>query len=429
MIIIIIIIINNSDNFQNDNYCYRCTRLFFSLPNQGNFFSFCSSMLWFLVAVLSSAFAAQFIVQLHNQIALSPVLNNYALNSYQQGQDITDTFELRSFKAFIGDFSGPMLQKLYNDPKVLAISRDKTLKLQEIVLQNNAPSHLVGLSSISPSSHQPFIYNSDGGNGVDVYLLDTGIDVKHPNLSKLNILRLADLTQSPVPEGSDPQGHGTAMAGIIASETFGVIKKCNLVDVRVADSEGAVKLSSMLQALALTQRHIEGTKRPSVVVLPLAMEDGNNPILTQAIANFDKSVPIVIAAGNEAKDASEFSPANVSPKPENVIVVGALDINNNPTKFTNYGSAVDIFATGEQVTTLKSTDLDPQESSDALTRQVSGTSASSAITAGVIGYYMSLGFNSKQSVDRVLRYSKCVNTFAGQSFNANQCAKVLQLQP
>lgn len=386
-------------------------------------------MLWFLVAILSCASAAQFVVQLRDGLTMNSVLNYNSLDAFQEDQRVTDTFELGPFKAFTGDFCGATLQKLYNDANVLGISRDRNLRLQEMVLQHSAPSHLVGLSSLSPLSHRPFIYNSDGGNGVDVYLLDTGIDVKHPNLSKLNILRMADLTASPVPQGSDPQGHGTAMAGIIASETFGVIKKCNLVDVRVADSRGAVRLSTILQALTLTQRHIEGTKRPSVVVLPLEMEDGNNPILTQAIASFDKSVAIIVAAGNNALDAHTFSPANVNPKPENVIVVGALNRNNGLAKFTNYGSNVDIFTAGEQVTTLRSTELDSQESSDSLTRQVSGTSASSAITAGVIGYYMSLGFNSTQSVDRVLQYSQCANTLVGHSSSANQCAKVLQLQP
>ncbi|CAR28997.1 hypothetical protein ZYGR_0W00250 [Zygosaccharomyces rouxii] len=386
-------------------------------------------MLWFLTAILSTALAAQFVVQLQDKTALNAVLNSYALSSDQQGPEITDIFELGSFRAFTGDFSGPILQKLYNDPNVLAISRDGSLKLQEIVLQNNAPSHLVGLSSISPLSHQPFIYRSNGGNGVDVYLLDTGIDIKHPNLSKLNILRMADLTQSPVPQGTDPQGHGTAMAGIIASETFGVLKKCNLVDVRVADSNGDVKLSTILQALTLTQRHIEGTKRPSVVVIPLEVEDGNNPILTEAIASFDQSVPIIIPAGNNAQDALNFSPANVNPKPKNIIVVGSVDVNNNPTKFTNYGSNVDVFTVGEQITTLQSTDLDSQGLSNSLTRQVSGTSASSAITAGVIGYYMSLGLNSTQSINKVLQYSRCANTFAKHSTNTNECARLLQLQP
>lgn len=389
-------------------------------------------MFWSLLALVSTALAAQFVVQFHDEIALNPTLNSYTLDFDQHAQEITDTFALGSFRAFTGEFSGPILQKLYNDPKVTAISRDKKLKLQEMVLQNNAPSHLVGLSSVSPSSHQPFIYHSNAGNGVDVYLLDTGIDIKHPNLSKINILKMADLTESPVPQGSDPHGHGTAMAGLIASETFGVIKKCNLVDVRVADSNGTVTLTTMLQALALTQSHIERTKRPSVVVIPLEMEDGKNPILTEAISNFDPQVPIVLAAGNNAQSAHNFSPANVNPKPKNVVVVGSLNANNNePTNFTNYGSCVDVFTIGEQLMTLQSTDMSPNGPQESLTRQVSGTSASSAITAGVIGYYMSLGFSSTQAVDKVLEYSICANTFTftKNSPSGDQCIKVLQLHP
>lgn len=376
--------------------------------------------------LLSTAFATRFVIQLHDQLALTQFANKYTLGVGGEHGKMTDTYSIGSFGALSAELSHQTLKNLYNDPQVAAISRDKSLQLQEIVLQSQAPPHLVGLSSLSPYSHQPFIYRADGGNGVDVYVLDSGIDVKHPNLQKVNILQLADLTEQLLPQGTDPHGHGTAMAGLIASETFGVIKKCNLVDVRVADADGKVKMTTLLRALSLTQNHIGKTKRPSVVVIPMEVEETDgNPIIRDAIANIDPSVTVIIAAGNQASDACHYSPGGLWPRPSNVLVVGAVDYHNEPAPFTNYGRCVDIYTAGLDVTTIGSTDA----IGDTLTRQISGTSASGAITAGVVGYYMSLGLNSTQAVDKVLKYSKCINTFANQVPNASGCAKLLQLQP
>lgn len=377
-------------------------------------------------ALLSTAWAAQIVVQLKEGVPLDQFSIQYARGIGSQYSEMAETFTIGSFRAFSGEISPEILRKLFNDPQVAAISRDKLLQLQEIVLQSQAPQHLVGLSSVSPQSHQPFIYRADAGNGVDVYVLDSGIDINHPNLQNVNILQLADLTNQPMPQGTDPHGHGTAMAGLIAAETFGVIKKCNLVDVRVADSNGTVKMTALLAALSITQQHIEKTKRPSVVVIPIGSpESGVNPIIRDAISNFNADVSIIIAAGNQASDACQYSPASIRPKSPNVLVAGAVDSHNEPAPFTNFGSCVDIYTAGLDVTTIQSTDA----SSDTLTRRVSGTSVSGAITAGVVGYYMSLGLSSMQAIEKVLTYSKCTNTFANQVPSSNECARLLQLMP
>ena len=56
-------------------------------------------------------------------------------------------------------------------------------------------------------------------------------------------------------------------------------------------------------------------------------------------------IPVVVAAGNEAKDVSSFSPARVPA----AITVGATDIKDSFATFSNFGAGVDILAPGVDI--------------------------------------------------------------------------------
>ncbi len=66
-------------------------------------------------------------------------------------------------------------------------------------------------------------------------MLDTGVDVTHPEFQGR-----ARWGASFVENHSnvDVKGHGTHVAGIIASQFFGVAKKANIIAVRVLNNEG-----------------------------------------------------------------------------------------------------------------------------------------------------------------------------------------------
>lgn len=333
--------------------------------------------------------ATKFVVQLVSDIPMDLVLAQYSLSgsaeTYKFGKD---------FRSFSGEFDEGLIQKLYDDPRIASISIDRDIEIQEYVLQGNAPQHLLRLSSSSPTTHQPYIYHSNAGIGVDVYIFDTGIDSKNPNLQNLNVLKLNDLTNNVVPEGVDPQGHGSAMAGVVASETFGVLKKCNLIDLRSVENSGFSSLSTLLKAMSIAEEHFRITERPSVFIIPMIMT--KNSILNSALENLSKKIAVIVPAGNQGLDACNFSPSSCQNK-SNVLVVGSLDKSDELAPFTNYGSCVDVFTSGTEVTTLSPTDL----SQRSLITQVNGTSVSCAIGGGVVGYYMSLGLNSSEAIQKV----------------------------
>lgn len=337
------------------------------------------------------------IIQLTSDMSLDTFFNVYSIK--QLKVDYEQYTIGKAFKAFSADFDEDTLTDLYNNPKVAAISLDRTLELQEFIKQREAPKHLAKLSDEQTSSRRfqntdnSFVFHSNAGNGVDVYIVDSGIDSHHPAFISRRIQKIADLTSKPIPIG-DPHGHGTAMAGIIASEMFGVMKKANLLDLRVVGvKSNETNISQILRAFTIIEAHVKKTMRPSLVVLPFAMN--KNTILNSAIENMPDQVPIIIPAGNNHQYSCIYSPMSAR-KTGNVLVVGSLDYSGETrvAEFSNYGDCVDVYTSGNQIDTLKSTGIN----SGGFITKISGTSMSCAIGAGVVGNYMSLGLNGTESL-------------------------------
>lgn len=327
--------------------------------------------------------AERFVVQLASDTSLVELSRDCSF-SIGVGKNFIEMITVGDqFKALAGEFSVEDLEYLYHDERVVAISRDRDLKLQEYKVQYGSPRHLSQLSSGGS-----FTFDPVSGNLVDVYVFDTGIDFKHPGLQNVNPHKLADFTSSPVPRGADPHGHGTMMAGLIASETFGVLKSCSLVDVRVADKDGEVKLSTLMKGISASVAHARFTKRPSVFVLPMTIGKKNH-ILDNFLQAIPKDIAIVLPAGNQQTDACDLSP----PNDHNILVIGSLDRDNRLADFSNYGNCVDVYTSGTDILTLRSTD----SGNEVLLQSSNGTSASCAIGAGIVGYHMSMGLTSMQA--------------------------------
>lgn len=375
-----------------------------------------AEMIWVglvLLVQLSAVLAHSFIVQLAGNTSISTIINDYSL-AKAGGVDAVTLGG--TFRALMGEFSANVLRKLNRDPRIAAISIDRWLELQEYVVQGHSPLHLSRLASSSTGVHRPFMFDSHSGDGVDMYLFDTGIDFKHPGLSNVDLRRLEDFSDSPVPEGCDPHGHGTALAGLIASETFGVLKRCDLLDVRVANKQGKVKISQLLRALDMATVHASKSMKPSVFAIPM-VAGVKNYLLRAALEAISTDIAIVLPAGNQQSDACDFSLLDRR-RAENVLVAGSVDDKNRIAPFSNYGDCVDVYTSGIGVRTLQSTDLNPAS----LLTSINGTSASCAIGAGVVGYYMSMGLKSYEAIAKIHRVSEEISQYP------HYC-KLLQLEP
>jgi aqualysin 1 len=187
------------------------------------------------------------------------------------------------------------------------------------------------------------IYNPGpyAGSGVNVYILDSGIDVAHPDFEG----RVSFLSNH-VPDGrtDDCVGHGTFVAGIILSKTFGVANKARGYSVRVLNCGNQGSWDWIISGINSVVAHARQTGVPSVI--NLSFGGPRNAAVDAAVeAAVNAGIHVVIAAGNDATDTCNISPANV---PGAITVMATTD-SDAISSFSNYGPCVDIAAPGSSV--------------------------------------------------------------------------------
>lgn len=103
-----------------------------------------------------------------------------------------------------------------------------------IITEKGADWGLSRISNKEPDTTK-YSYDSSAGQGTCAFVIDTGIDIHHPEFEGR-----AKWLENFVGDGKDADlfGHGTHVSGIIAGKTFGVAKKANLFAVKVLDANG-----------------------------------------------------------------------------------------------------------------------------------------------------------------------------------------------
>jgi len=179
------------------------------------------------------------------------------------------------------------------------------------------------------------------GDPVKVGVIDTGIDLKHPDL-KENIkggYNAINPSKSP----NDDNGHGTHVAGIIAAlnnniGVVGVGPKIDLYAIKVLNASGSGYLSDVIEGL---QWVLENGMQ--VVNMSLGTSENVQSFHEAIIKAYNAGVTIVAAAGNTG--GSVLYPAAY---PE-VIAVSATDENDQIASFSSRGPEIDLAAPGVNI--------------------------------------------------------------------------------
>lgn len=228
---------------------------------------------------------------------------------------------------------------LARDPSVLYIEQDKRVSM------------CACFTVIEPSL---VTWNVDkvgygDGTGKTAWILDTGIDYKHPDLNVDTLTSRSFVPEAPT--ANDENGHGTHIAGVVGAKnnrigTLGVASGARLVGLKVLDNNGDGFVSYVLDALAYVA---EKGKSGEVVNISLGVEDMSDILDKEVLALAKKGIYVVIAAGNEGEPASKYSPGRTNGT--NIYTVSAVDSLDRFASFSNYGNdVVDYAAPGVRIT-------------------------------------------------------------------------------
>ncbi len=205
---------------------------------------------------------------------------------------------------------------------------------------------------------------SRGDENIKIAVLDTGIDLEHPELVHalepgfdfVNILDgaaefIGDYLEAD-DVATDEVGHGTHVAGIIAAKgkdmPMGVVPKCKIIPVRVL---AAMEKEGRKMGAGLIENINAGVKfavdqGADVINMSLGVRNEGGGLPHQEVIDYArrKGVTIVAASGNDGQQEMYYPGAF-----DSVIAVGAMNAQREVAEFSTYGEQVSLIAPGVEV--------------------------------------------------------------------------------
>lgn len=255
--------------------------------------------------------------------------------------------------------------------------------------EKQAPWGLARISHRDPlkfSTYNKYLFATEGGEGVDAYVIDTGTNIDHVDFEG------RAKWGKTIPSGDedeDGNGHGTHCSGTIAGKKYGVAKKANVYAVKVLRSNGSGSMADVVKGVEFAAishaEQVEAAKdgkrkgfKGSVANMSLG--GGKTSALDAAVnAAVKAGIHFAVAAGNDNADACRYSPAAA----EHPVTVGASAFDDSRAYFSNFGKCTDIFAPGLNI-------LSTWIGSKYAVNTISGTSMASPHICGLLAYYLSL---------------------------------------
>ncbi|MFD1659118.1 S8 family peptidase [Streptomyces caeni] len=263
---------------------------------------------------------------------------------------------------YVASMSSRTAAALAKDPQVQSVQQDQWV----YATGQAVPTGVDRVDAdLSPTAA---IDGADTRVDADVAVIDTGIDLNHPDL---NVYRAGGKNcWMPLLPPSDLHGHGTHVAGTIGAldngtGVVGVAPGVRLWPVQVLSPFGAGSTSSVICGIDYVTQNADRIDVANLSLGSAGTDDGNcgrtnGDALHQAICNsVARGVTYTVAAGNDHADAAQTVPAAY----DEVITVSALaDFDGKPgglgrstcrtdqddtfADFSNYGRDVDLIAPG-----------------------------------------------------------------------------------
>ena len=155
-------------------------------------------------------------------------------------------------------------------------------------MEYSAPWGLARIShreQLELKNFNKYLHQSHGGEGVDVYVIDTGTNYEHVDFEGR-----ASWGKT-IPNGDvdeDGNGHGTHCSGTIAGKKYGVAKKASIIAVKVLRSNGSGTMSDVVKGVEwAAESHIKSSKNKDPKfkgsVANMSLGGGKSPALDQTV--------------------------------------------------------------------------------------------------------------------------------------------------
>ncbi|WP_341273989.1 S8 family peptidase [Krasilnikovia cinnamomea] len=276
------------------------------------------------------------------------------------GGEIEDNY-LTAVRGFHIRMTATQAARLAADPAVQYVEQDAKISLADT--QSDPAWGLDRIDQRALPLSDSYTYRS--ASNVTAYVLDTGIRLGHTEFGGRARNGWDFIDGDSVAQ--DCNGHGTHVAGTIGGTTTGVAKDVQLVGVRVLDCNGSGSYSAIIAGVDWVTTH---AAKPAVANMSLG--GSRSTALNAAVANsIAAGITYAVAAGNSDADACQYSPSSAPA----AITVGATGSDDARAWFSNYGTCVDLFAPGVDITSA-------WHNSDTATADLSGTSMASPHVAG-----------------------------------------------